>query len=150
MKKAFGFVACAAAVLLCGCAGFGDKAASAAAAAASIAAPEYAETIQAVKERVVAAGGAKSAELSAAEIDAIMRSAGFVRVYAVFFDGIVVNDLSRFSFREAWERSGTGATVDPAAMVSGAEPVEEQEAASELDARIDAVFESIGQKQKAK
>ena len=105
MKKAFGFVACAAAILLCGCAKFGDKAASAAAAAACIAAPEYAGTIQAAKDRIVAAGEAKSAELSAAQIDAIMRAAGFVRVYAVFFDGIVVNDLSRFSFREAWERT---------------------------------------------
>lgn len=142
--------------LLAGCASLGKvgdgklepttkKAVSLAATAAGIAAPEYAGAIDAVRGRL--AGEAEAVEPT--DIPALMEAAGFVRVYTVFFDGIAINDHSRFSFREAWERSGTGATVSPSAMIPGAE-APAQEAESAIDARIDAAMERIATKRKGK
>lgn len=129
-----------------------------AATAAKVAAPEYAGAIAATKDKIVNMGEPEAAAAKAPgqytedEIDAIMKAAGYGYAYTVFMDGVVIDDFSRFSYRKQYIQTGTGADVDPVSMVLGAqiEAAEGDDAESDIDARLDAAFERLAEKKKAK
>ena len=165
-EKRFILASLVALALLSGCATGGKKiigdgklepaaktAVSLGASAASLAAPQYAGPIQAVADKIVAMGEEPKPATSEELVAAVMEAAGYTKLYTVYMDGIVINDFSRFTYRRAWEQTGTGATVDPVAMVesaAGTVPAIAEEPESALDARIDAAGEAIAAKKKAK
>ena len=121
---------------------------SSGAAAASLAAPEYAGLIKSVKDKALSYGeGADAIKLTEEQLSAVLRELGFSRYYTMYFDGVVVNDPARLSFREAWERTATGASVDPEAIVAAASS---QAGVSALYARLDALADKLDSKLKAK
>lgn len=148
------------AILCGGCASLGKvgdgklepttkKAVAIAATAAGIAAPEYAGAIDAAKEKIIGMGETQAVAVTEADIERIMRAAGYDYSYSCFFDGALIADKSRFSFEKRWFLKGTGATVDPAIMILGT-PDAEPEAESEIDARIDAAMQRLAEKKRSK
>ena len=133
---------------------------SGSATAASIAAPEYAGAIKSAKDKVLAygEGTADSAKLTEEQLAEIMRALGFTRFYTMYFDGVAVNDRARLSFKEAWERTGNGETVDPEAIMAGAvgvsattdSPASVADESSAISERMDVVGEKIESKLKGK
>jgi len=127
-----------------------------AAAGAKIAAPDYAGAIDAAKDRIVNMGEPEAAakapgQYTQAEIDAIMKAAGYGYAYTVFMDGVVIDDFSRFSYRKQYVQTGTGANIDPVSMVLGAQvEAAGSDAEEDVDARLDAALERLAEKKKAK
>lgn len=127
-----------------------------AAAGAKIAAPEYAGVIDAAKDRIVAMGEPEASAkapgtYTQAEIDAIMKAAGYGYAYTVFMDGVVIDDFSRFSYRKQYIQTGTGADIDPVSMVLGTQvEAAGSDAEDDVDARLDAALERLSEKNKAK
>ena len=142
----------------------------AAATAAKIAAPDYAGAIDAAKDKLVTMGEAPSAtadamlvtmgEAPSATADAMLTDAQFFAaakrlgfgVSLVYrYKGAVV-DGADVSWTWSADRSHTGADAVPpsAEEVSAAVSGESAEAESDIDARLDAAFERLAEKKKAK
>lgn len=123
------------------------------ASAAKIAAPEYAGAIDAVKDKIVGMGEESTAErmLTDAEFFAAAKRLGFGVSLVYRYKGAVV-DGADVSWTWSADRSHTGADAVPplteevAAAVSG----ESTGSEADIDARLDAAFERIAEKKKAK
>ncbi len=125
------------------------------ASAAKIAAPEYAGAIDAAKDKIVNMGKAPAATADAmltdAEFFAAAKRLGFGVSLVYRYKGAVV-DGADVSWTWSADRSHTGADAVPpsAEEVSAAVSGESAEAESDIDARLDAAFERLAEKKKAK
>jgi len=146
-----------------GCATVGDGklepgtklAVGAAATAAKIAAPDYAGAIDAAKDKLVTMGEAPSATADAmltdAQFFAAAKRLGFGVSLVYRYKGAVV-DGADVSWTWSADRSHTGADAVPpsAEEVSAAVSGESAETESDIDARLDAAFEQLEARKKAK
>lgn len=123
------------------------------AAAAAVAAPEYAGAIKAAGDKLADMGSEEVADamLTDAEFFAAAKRLGFGVSLVYRYKGAVV-DGADVSWTWSADRSHTGADAVPpsAEEVSAAVSGESAETESDIDARIDAAFERLAEKKKAK
>lgn len=78
----------------------------------------FAELLNYAKRVKSAEAKAKVAGIDRASVAEAMKADGYQFTKTVFFDGVVVNDLKRISWKDEWVRTGTGSDASVEEVVA--------------------------------